>query len=120
LMGLGTAFYISPRLGAGPRDGLMLRLNVLTGLRIAIVRGAIEFSALAIGFFLGGTVGVGTLIFAFGVGPAVEIGFWILRRFFPALVPLPADVLPQHGHTSASLPAPHHPASRRVDQRLSK
>lgn len=120
LMGLGTAFYISPRLGAGPRDGLMLRLNVLTGLRIAIVRGAIEFSALVIGFFLGGTVGIGTLIFAFGVGPAVELGFWIIKRFIPALVPLRADVLAQHAHTSESAPALRRPASRRVGQRSSQ
>lgn len=120
LMGLGTAFYISPRLGAGPRDGLMLRLNVLTGIRIAIVRGAIEFSALAFGFFLGGTVGVGTLIFALGVGPAVEFGFWIIQRFFPLLAPSLAAARSQHGHTSASVPALHHPASHRVGQRLSK
>ena len=120
LMGLGTAFYISPRLGAGPRDGLMLRLNVLTGLRIAVVRGAIECSALVIGFFLGGTVGVGTLIFAFGVGPAVEIGFWIIRRFFPALVPLRAGVLPQPAHTLESAPALRRQASRRMGQRSSK
>lgn len=120
LMGLGTAFYISPRLGAGPRDGLMLRLNVLTGLRIAIVRGAIEFSALVIGFFLGGTVGVGTLIFAFGVGPAVEIGFWIITRFIPALAPLRAGALARPAHTLESVPALHRPASRRVGQRSSK
>ena len=51
LMGLGTAFYITPHLGAGPRDGLMLRLNILTKMRISIVRAAIELSALTIGFF---------------------------------------------------------------------
>jgi uncharacterized membrane protein YczE len=96
-MGLGTAFYILPSMGAGPRDGLMLRLNVLTKQRVAVVRAAIELSALTIGFLLGGTVGIGTLIFAFGVGPAVEVGFWLTKRYLYWLVPqrakAPAPVL---------------------------
>src|SRR5947209_7709856 len=52
LMGIGTAFYITPRLGAGPRDGLMMRMHILTRLRIAFVRAALECSALSLGFFL--------------------------------------------------------------------
>jgi len=71
LMGLGTAFYIAPHLGAGPRDGLMLRLTVLTKVRIALVRASLELLAMLIGFLLGGTIGVGTLLFALGVGPSV-------------------------------------------------
>ena len=81
ITGIGTALYISPRLGAGPRDGLMMRLHVLTKARIAIVRALIECSALILGFFLGGTVGVGTLIFAFGIGPCVEVGFYLIKKF---------------------------------------
>ncbi len=80
LIGLGSAIYIAPHMGAGPRDGLMLRLTKLTKVRIAIVRAALECSALVVGFFLGGTVGIGTLIFAFGVGPCIEIGFWLLNK----------------------------------------
>lgn len=80
LVGLGTALYITPGMGAGPRDGLMIRLHMLTRLRIAIVRAAIECSALLVGFLLGGTLGIGTLIFAFGVGPAVEAGFWLVKK----------------------------------------
>ena len=80
IVGIGTALYISPHLGAGPRDGLMLRLNVLTKTRIAIVRASIEICALVVGFFLGGTVGIGTLLFAFGVGPCVEFGFYVIKR----------------------------------------
>lgn len=80
LMGLGTAFYIAPHLGAGPRDGLMLRLNVLTKVRIAIVRTFIECSVLLIGFLLGGAVGVGTLLFALGVGPSVEVSMWLIEK----------------------------------------
>ncbi|GAC1562000.1 MAG: membrane protein [Ktedonobacteraceae bacterium] len=81
IIGIGTALYISPRLGAGPRDGLMMRLHALTKTRIAIVRALIECCALVVGFFLGGTVGIGTLIFAFGVGPCVEVGFYLIKRF---------------------------------------
>lgn len=93
IIGLGTAFYIMPLLGAGPRDGLMLRLHGLTKLRVAIVRAAIELAALTIGFFLGGTVGVGTLVFAFGVGPSVEVGFWLTRRYLSWLMPARAEHL---------------------------
>jgi len=81
ITGIGTALYISPRLGAGPRDGLMMRLHTITKHRIAIVRAILECSALIVGFFLGGTVGIGTLIFAFGVGPCVEVGFYVIKRF---------------------------------------
>ncbi len=119
LMGLGTAFYITPRMGAGPRDGLMLRLHVLTGMRIAIVRASIELTALTIGFFLGGPVGLGTLIYAFGVGPSVESGFWIIKKCFPALVPSPSTAALQHAHTSESDLAPLHPTSHPVDQHSS-
>lgn len=85
LMGLGTAFYIAPLLGAGPRDGLMLRVTVLTKLRIAVVRASLESAALLIGFLLGGTIGIGTLLFAIGIGPSVEVGFWLVEKFRPVL-----------------------------------
>jgi len=92
LMGLGTALYIAPRMGAGPRDGLMLRLHILTKVRISIVRATLECSVLIIGFLLGGAVGIGTLIFAFGIGPAVEISFHLIKklRFIDSLQKHPA------------------------------
>ncbi len=79
VVGFGTALYIKAKLGAGPRDGLMLSLARRTGGRVSIVRGAIELCALAIGFLLGGTAGIGTLIFALGAGPAVGLAFRLLR-----------------------------------------
>jgi uncharacterized membrane protein YczE len=79
IVGLGSGLYIKAGLGAGPRDSLMLALTRLTGRRVALMRGAVELSALTIGFLMGGTVGLGTLVFAFGVGPAVELGFRLLR-----------------------------------------
>ncbi len=72
IIGMGSALYIAPHLGAGPRDGLMLRLHKLTHRRIALVRAGIECSALLIGILLGGSFGIGTLLFALGIGPAIE------------------------------------------------
>jgi uncharacterized membrane protein YczE len=72
LVGLGSGFYLTSRLGPGPRDGLMTGLHRRTGLSLRLVRGCIELSAVTIGFFLGGTVGVGTVAFALLIGPAVQ------------------------------------------------
>nr|MBA2298903.1 YitT family protein [Actinomycetota bacterium] len=78
--GVGSAFYIAPSMGAGPRDSLMLVASRRLGLRIGTARTVIEILALALGFALGGTVGIGTLVFALGIGPAVEFSFWLLER----------------------------------------
>jgi len=75
LVGLGSGLYIRAKLGAGPRDGLMLGLHRVTGVRVAVTRAALEITVAIAGFLLGGTVGIGTLVFALGVGPAVELGF---------------------------------------------
>lgn len=79
LVGIGSAFYIKANLGAGPRDGLMLGLARRAGGRVAPVRAAIELTVLTAGFLLGGKVGLGTLIFALGIGPAVGIAFRLFR-----------------------------------------
>jgi uncharacterized membrane protein YczE len=78
LMGAGTGLYLGANLGAGPRDSLMVVGAARTRYRIGAVRGALEFGALAAGFVLGGTVGIGTIVFAVGIGPAVEGSFWLL------------------------------------------
>ena len=75
---LGSALYISPAMGAGPRDSLMLVTSSRLGMRIGAARAALEVAALLVGFALGGTVGIGTLVFAVGIGPAVEVSFWLL------------------------------------------
>jgi uncharacterized membrane protein YczE len=72
LVGLGSGLYLTSRLGPGPRDGLMTGLHVRTGLSLRVGRACVEVSAVAIGFALGGTVGVGTLAFAVLIGPAVQ------------------------------------------------
>jgi uncharacterized membrane protein YczE len=78
--GVGSAFYIGAAMGAGPRDSLMLVLSWRAGVRIGVARAAVEIGALVAGFALGGTAGVGTLVFALGIGPAVEVSFWLLER----------------------------------------
>ena len=78
--GAGTAFYICAAMGAGPRDSLMLVTSSRLHVRIGVARTAVEIAALVVGFALGGTVGVGTLVFALGIGPAVEASFRALAR----------------------------------------
>ena len=91
LIGPATAFYIGADLGAGPRDTLMLVGSRRTGVRVGIVRAVIEIVALAIGIVLGGTFGIGTIAFAFAVGPVVESSFALLARS-PLAKPSPAPV----------------------------
>ena len=80
LIGPATAFYIGANFGAGPRDTLMLVGARRTHVRIALVRGTLELSALLAGVVLGGTFGVGTVLFALGVGPCIEASFAVLER----------------------------------------
>ena len=80
LMGAGSGLYLGAGLGAGPRDSLMVVGAERTRFRIGVVRGALELTALAVGFVLGGTVGIGTVAFALLIGPAVEGSFWLLER----------------------------------------
>jgi uncharacterized protein len=82
LVGVGSGFYLTANLGPGPRDGLMTGLQNLTNQPIALIRTMIEVSAVGIGFYLGGIVGIGTLLFAFGIGPMVSLGIFIVMKFF--------------------------------------
>ena len=68
-----TVLYIGAGLGPGPRDGLMTGLVVRTGLSVRLVRTAIEVTVLTVGWLLGGTVGIGTVMYAFGIGPLVQL-----------------------------------------------
>jgi uncharacterized membrane protein YczE len=69
LNGLATALYIGASLGPGPRDGLMTGLVRRTGRSVRLVRTVLEVSVLVLGFLLGGTVGVGTVLYAVAIGP---------------------------------------------------
>jgi uncharacterized membrane protein YczE len=80
LVGIGSALYITCGLGPGPRDGAMTGLHYRTGVRVGRVRMAIEVTVLVIGFLMGGTVGVGTALFALFIGQSVAISLGILAR----------------------------------------
>ena len=81
-VGIGGGIYLVANLGAGPRDGLMVGLQKKTNLPIAAVRAFLEISVVTIGWYLGGIVGIGTLLFAFGIGPAVALGLFLVSKIF--------------------------------------
>ena len=80
LVGIGSALYITCGLGTGPRDGLMTGLHYKTGVRVGRVRLGIEVVALSIGTFLGGSLGIGTALFALLIGQSVAISLGVLGR----------------------------------------
>ena len=82
LVGLGSGIYLIANLGPGPRDGLMTGIQRKTNFPIAIVRAFLEITVVSIGWYLGGTVGIGTLLFAFGIGPAVALGLYLVKNTF--------------------------------------
>ena len=81
-VGIGGGIYLVSNLGAGPRDGLMIGLQKVSNLPIAAVRATLEITVVGIGWYLGGTVGIGTLLFAFGIGPAVALGLFLADKVF--------------------------------------
>lgn len=80
VVGLGIALYITTNLGPGPRDGIMTALHDRTGVRVARVRLSIEIAAMAIGWLLGGTVGIGSVFFALFIGRAMALWLAVLAR----------------------------------------
>ena len=82
IVGIGGGIYLVSNLGAGPRDGLMIGLQKISNLPVATVRAFLEISVVSIGWYLGGTVGVGTLLFAFGIGPCVALGLFLVDKIF--------------------------------------
>lgn len=85
IMAVASFFYISSSFGAGPRDSLMVALEKKTGLTSGMCKGIIEACAVSAGWFLGGPVGLGTVIAASGVGFCVEIVFRLFK-FEPAKI----------------------------------
>ena len=82
LVGIGGGIYLVSNLGAGPRDGLMIGIQKKTNFPIAAVRAILEISVVSIGWYLGGTVGIGTILFALGIGPCVAFGLFLVNKIF--------------------------------------
>jgi uncharacterized membrane protein YczE len=78
LVGFASGIYLIANLGPGPRDGLMTGFQRITGFPIAWVRAFIEIVVVTIGWTLGGSIGLATIIFAFGIGPAVSVGLFCI------------------------------------------
>lgn len=76
----GSALYLGAHLGPGPRDGLMVAIHVRAGWRVGTSRAVLECGVLVLGVLLGGPVGIGTLLFALGIGPAVQVAFRLLGQ----------------------------------------
>ncbi|MGB1964809.1 MAG: YczE/YyaS/YitT family protein, partial [Candidatus Puniceispirillales bacterium] len=82
ITGIGGGIYLIAKLGAGPRDGLMTGLQRVTNLPIATVRSGIEMTVVILGWMLGGVAGIGTVLFAFGIGPSVAASMYVLQMSF--------------------------------------
>lgn len=76
----GSALYLGAQLGPGPRDGLMVAIHLRTGWRVGTARAVLECGVLVVGVLLGGPVGIGTVLFALGIGPGVQVAFRVLRQ----------------------------------------
>ena len=82
VIGIGGSIYLIANLGPGPRDGLMTGLSRKTGTPMAYVRNVLEVSVVIIGWSLGGTAGVGTLIFAIMIGPVIVAYMYLMKTIF--------------------------------------
>ena len=80
IVGLGSGFYLIANLGPGSRDGLMTGLQRITNKPISLIRAIIEISVVIIGWYLGGVVGIGTIVFALGIGPLVSAGLFTVSK----------------------------------------
>ncbi|MFI6045023.1 YitT family protein [Nocardia sp. NPDC051321] len=85
LNAIATVLYIGAGMGPGPRDGLMTGLVRRTGVSVWVVRTAIEVTVLSVGWVLGGSVGVGTLVYAFGIGPLIQLLIPVVSRYLPGV-----------------------------------
>jgi len=80
IVGLGSGFYLIANLGPGSRDGLMTGLQRITNKPISLIRAIIEISVVIVGWYLGGVVGIGTIVFALTIGPFVSSGLFSVSR----------------------------------------
>ena len=77
---IGSGYYLAANLGPGPRDGLMTGLQRKTKQSFSIIRSGIEISVVLVGWYLGGIVGIGTILYALTIGPSVSLGLYIVGK----------------------------------------
>ena len=95
IIGIGSGMYLTTNLGPGPRDGWMTGIHVRTGWPISAVRLGIEVTVVLIGWLLGGTVGIGTVLFALLVGPSVGYGLRLVGAIGGATTSVDDDASPE-------------------------
>jgi uncharacterized membrane protein YczE len=98
LCGLAIGLYIGARFGAGPRDDFVLGSALRLGRSVRQVRGALELSVLALGFLAGGSLGLGTVMFALLIGPTMQFFLWLFRS--PQVTPFAVDLAPNQPERS--------------------
>ncbi|WP_243761686.1 YitT family protein [Streptomyces sp. YIM 98790] len=114
LNGMATGMYIAARFGPGPRDGLMTGLHRVTGRSVRLVRTVIEITVLASGILLGGTAGVGTVVYALSIGPLAQ---FFLRIFeVRGLPPAPSVVVRRRGRAGPGADGPDRPDGAVTDR----
>ncbi|MFE3188890.1 YitT family protein [Nocardia sp. NPDC059240] len=91
LNAIATVLYIGAGMGPGPRDGLMTGLVRRTGKPVWLIRTGLEATVLSVGWILGGSVGVGTLVYAFGIGPLIQLMIPFVDRYLPGFHEEKAD-----------------------------
>jgi uncharacterized membrane protein YczE len=79
IIAAGSGLYIGAQFGSGPRDGLMLGLNKRFGISVRLARTLVEITVMVIGIFMGGHIGLGTFVFAFGIGPMVQVALRVFK-----------------------------------------
>ena len=82
IIGIGSGYYLAANLGPGPRDGLMVGINKQTNQSITLIRTLLEITAVIVGFYLGGIVGVGTILYALLIGFSVSLGLFIIGKIY--------------------------------------
>ena len=82
IIGIGSGYYLVANLGPGPRDGLMTGINKQTNQSITLIRTLLEITAVIVGFYLGGIVGVGTILYALLIGFSVSLGLFIIGKIY--------------------------------------
>ncbi len=92
LNAIATVLYIGAGMGPGPRDGLMTGLVGRTGRSVRLVRTTIEVTVLTTGWLLGGSVGIGTVVYAFGIGPLIQLLIPAVNRYLPGFAETPTEV----------------------------
>lgn len=106
LNGAATGLYISARFGPGPRDGLMTGLHRVTGRSVRLVRTGIEVAVLATGLLLGGTAGVGTVVYALAIGPLSQLFLRVFAVHSQTASPVRAEGRPEASPRSSPTPPP--------------